>query len=149
VLNRSVLRAESASAGCRSDPIRRSVAPVPGLSRAGSLGVEPDLNDVYAALGKGDIVVVARLDRLARDLLTQEFLLRDIRQRGADLISCSPAETDYLAALSPRQRAAVVLTDLLDFPSEQAARMLGIRASTVRMHVSRAHAALKETMPHE
>jgi RNA polymerase sigma-70 factor (ECF subfamily) len=54
-----------------------------------------------------------------------------------------------LATLSPRQRAAVVLTDLLDFPSEQAARMLGIRASTVRMHVSRAHAALKETMPHE
>jgi RNA polymerase sigma-70 factor, ECF subfamily len=54
-----------------------------------------------------------------------------------------------LVTLSPRQRAAVVLTDLLDFPSEQAARMLGIRASTVRMHVSRAHAALKETMPHE
>jgi RNA polymerase sigma-70 factor (ECF subfamily) len=51
-----------------------------------------------------------------------------------------------LATLSPRQRAAVVLTDLLDFPSEEAARMLGIRASTVRMHVSRAHAALKETM---
>ena len=54
-----------------------------------------------------------------------------------------------LATLSPRQRAAVVLTDLLDFPSKEAARMLGIRASTVRMHVSRAHAALKETMPHE
>jgi RNA polymerase sigma-70 factor (ECF subfamily) len=54
-----------------------------------------------------------------------------------------------LAVLSPRQRAAVVLTDLLDFPSEEAARMLGIRASTVRMHVSRAHAALKETMPNE
>jgi RNA polymerase sigma-70 factor (ECF subfamily) len=54
-----------------------------------------------------------------------------------------------LATLSPRQRAAVVLTDLLDFPSEQAARMLGIRAATVRTHVSRAHAALKETMPNE
>jgi len=54
-----------------------------------------------------------------------------------------------LATLSPRQRAAVVFTDLLDFPSEQAARMLGIRAATVRTHVSRAHAALKETMPHE
>jgi RNA polymerase sigma-70 factor, ECF subfamily len=54
-----------------------------------------------------------------------------------------------LATLSPRQRAAVVLTDLLDFPSEEAARMLGIRASTVRMHVSRAHVALKETMPYE
>jgi RNA polymerase sigma-70 factor, ECF subfamily len=51
-----------------------------------------------------------------------------------------------LAHLSPRQRAAVVLTDLLGFRSEEAARMLGIRASTLRMHASRGHAALKETM---
>lgn len=54
-----------------------------------------------------------------------------------------------LATLSPRQRAAVVLTDLLGYRSEEAARMLGIRASTVRMHTSRAHAVLKETMRHE
>jgi RNA polymerase sigma-70 factor, ECF subfamily len=51
-----------------------------------------------------------------------------------------------LAPLSPRQRASLVLTDLLGFSSEQAARMLGIRPSTVRMHTSRARAALKETM---
>jgi RNA polymerase sigma-70 factor (ECF subfamily) len=51
-----------------------------------------------------------------------------------------------LARLSPRQRAAVVLTDMLSFGSEEAARMLGIRASTLRMHASRAHTALKETM---
>jgi RNA polymerase sigma factor (sigma-70 family) len=51
-----------------------------------------------------------------------------------------------LAHLPSRQRAAVVLTDLLGFRSEEAARMLGIRASTLRMHVSRAHATLKETM---
>jgi RNA polymerase sigma-70 factor (ECF subfamily) len=54
-----------------------------------------------------------------------------------------------LATLSPRQRAAVVLIDLLDFPSEQVGIMLGIRAATVRTHVSRAHAALRETMPYE
>jgi RNA polymerase sigma-70 factor, ECF subfamily len=54
-----------------------------------------------------------------------------------------------LAGLSPRQRAAVVLVDLLGFRSEKAARMLGIRASTLRMHASRAHAALKETMSRE
>lgn len=51
-----------------------------------------------------------------------------------------------LARLSPRQRAAVVLTDMLGFRSEEAARMLGIRPSTLRMHTSRAHAALKELM---
>jgi RNA polymerase sigma-70 factor, ECF subfamily len=51
-----------------------------------------------------------------------------------------------LATLSPRQRAAVVLIDVLGFPSKEAGRMLGIRPSTVRMHASRAHAALKEAM---
>ena len=54
-----------------------------------------------------------------------------------------------LARLSPRQRAAVVLTDMLGFGSEEAARMLGIRASTLRMHASRAHTALRETMSHD
>ena len=54
-----------------------------------------------------------------------------------------------LAGLSPRQRAAVVLVDLLGFRSEEAARMLGIRPSTLRMHASRAHTALKETMSRE
>jgi RNA polymerase sigma-70 factor (ECF subfamily) len=66
-----------------------------------------------------------------------------------DDVDARDAAMRALASLSPRQRAAVVLTDLLDFPSEEAARMLGIRASTLRMHVSRAHVALKETMPHE
>jgi RNA polymerase sigma factor (sigma-70 family) len=51
-----------------------------------------------------------------------------------------------LARLSTRQRAAVVLTDLFGFGSEDAARILGVRPSTLRMHVSRAHAALKEAM---
>ena len=54
-----------------------------------------------------------------------------------------------LADLSPRQRAAVVLTDMLGFRSDEAAKMLGIRASTLRMHASRAHAALRETMPRD
>src|SRR5215831_16496515 len=54
--------------------------------------------------------------------------------------------TRSLSMLSPRQRAAVVLTDLLGFSSEEAAQMLGIRPSTVRMHLSRAHAALKGAM---
>ena len=54
-----------------------------------------------------------------------------------------------LATLSARQRAAVVLSDLMGFPSEEAATMLGIRASTMRMHLSRAHASLRELMSDE
>lgn len=48
-----------------------------------------------------------------------------------------------LAPLSPRQRAAVMLVDLLGYSSEEAGRMLGIRAATVRTHVARAHADLR------
>jgi RNA polymerase sigma-70 factor, ECF subfamily len=61
-------------------------------------------------------------------------------------IESMDAAVRALAPLSRQQRAAVVLIDLLGFSSEQAARMLGIRSSTVRMHASRAHATLRTTM---
>lgn len=49
-----------------------------------------------------------------------------------------------LAALSPRQRAAVVVTELLGYSSEEAAEILGIRPGTVRTLTSQARAALQE-----
>jgi RNA polymerase sigma-70 factor (ECF subfamily) len=55
-----------------------------------------------------------------------------------------------LAALTPRQRAAVVLVDVLGFTSEEAAGPLGVKASTVRVLLSRGRAALrKEWTDHE
>jgi RNA polymerase sigma factor (sigma-70 family) len=48
-----------------------------------------------------------------------------------------------LAPLSARQRAAVVMIDLMGYSSEEAGRMLGVRPSTVRTHVERAHRDLK------
>lgn len=51
-----------------------------------------------------------------------------------------------LAQLTPRQRAAIVLTELLDMTSEEAAKALGVRASTVRVLSARARASLKEGM---
>jgi RNA polymerase sigma-70 factor, ECF subfamily len=57
-----------------------------------------------------------------------------------DRISVSSA----LAKLTPKQRAALVLTDLLEYPAEEAGQMLGIRASTVRSLSSTARAALRD-----
>jgi len=51
-----------------------------------------------------------------------------------------------LASLTARQRAAVVLIDVMGYSSEEAGRMLGIRASTVRTHAERAHRDLKARM---
>jgi RNA polymerase sigma-70 factor (ECF subfamily) len=48
-----------------------------------------------------------------------------------------------LAALTPRQRASLVLVDLLDYSSEEAARLMGIKAATVRVLASQGRAALK------
>ena len=49
-----------------------------------------------------------------------------------------------LRDLIPQQRAAIVLTALLDFTSEEAGRMLGLRASTVRVLATRARAILRQ-----
>jgi RNA polymerase sigma-70 factor (ECF subfamily) len=56
-----------------------------------------------------------------------------------DRISVSRA----LGTLTPRQRAALVLTELLGYPAEQAGRMLGVRASTVRSLNSSARTTLR------
>ena len=48
-----------------------------------------------------------------------------------------------LGKLSRRQRTAVVLTELLDYSSEEAGRIMGIRAVTVRVLASQARAAIR------
>jgi RNA polymerase sigma-70 factor, ECF subfamily len=75
------------------------------------------------------------------NLLPTDDAMAEIDERDATVRT--------LASLSPRQRAAVVLTDLLGFGSEEAASMLGIHASTLRTHASRAHALLQESMSHD
>jgi RNA polymerase sigma-70 factor, ECF subfamily len=51
-----------------------------------------------------------------------------------------------LAALPRRQQAAVVLMDVLDLSSEQAGAILGVRAATVRVLVTRARMSLSTVM---
>jgi RNA polymerase sigma-70 factor (ECF subfamily) len=50
-----------------------------------------------------------------------------------------------LLELTPRQRAALLLVDLLGYRSEQAARILRVRPSTVRNLASQGRMALKAT----
>lgn len=51
-----------------------------------------------------------------------------------------------IRALTPRQRAALILIDLLDRSSAEAARALGVREATVRSLASQARAALRSSM---
>jgi RNA polymerase sigma factor (sigma-70 family) len=50
-----------------------------------------------------------------------------------------------LLQLTRRERAAVVLTDVYGYTSEQAGQMMGIRPTTVRVLASRGRTALKAT----
>lgn len=62
------------------------------------------------------------------------------------------AQQDAVAALrtlSPRQRAAVVLLDVLDYSSEQAGQALGVTAGTARGLASRARDTLRQQMVEE
>jgi RNA polymerase sigma factor (sigma-70 family) len=48
-----------------------------------------------------------------------------------------------LLRVSPRQRAALLLVDLLGYPSEQAARIMRVRPSTVRSLATQGRATLR------
>lgn len=50
-----------------------------------------------------------------------------------------------LGALTPRQRAALVLTEALGYSGEETGRLLGIKASTVWALTHQARAALRQT----
>lgn len=64
-----------------------------------------------------------------------EFLDADMR---ADV-------RQLLVGLTTRQRAALMLVDLLGYSSEQAAGILGVRASTVRSLATQGRRALRAT----
>jgi len=54
-----------------------------------------------------------------------------------------------LAVCTPRQRAAVVLTEMLEFDSQDAGRMLGVKDVTVRVLASQGRAAMRNHMEND
>jgi RNA polymerase sigma-70 factor (ECF subfamily) len=94
------------------------------------------------------------LFRISMNVFRSRYRRASLGLRRA--LSLAPAATDDLAAvenrdevvrlllgLDPRQRAAVLLTAILDYSAEEAGRMLGIRASSVRSLTTRARARMK------
>jgi RNA polymerase sigma factor (sigma-70 family) len=65
--------------------------------------------------------------------------------------SSAPADanvmlSEALRALTPRQRAALVLTELLGYSPKDAARALGVKVSTIRVLKHRGREALRQEM---
>jgi DNA invertase Pin-like site-specific DNA recombinase len=93
-----------------------------GVSGTKDLENRPALRDLMIALTDGDttLVLVEKLDRLARDLMVQETILGDLRKRGLELVSvaepdlCSDDPSRKLVrqmfgAIAEYERAMIVL----------------------------------------
>jgi RNA polymerase sigma-70 factor (ECF subfamily) len=65
---------------------------------------------------------------------------------GLEAVEGRDAVVRALSSLTPRQRAAIVLTDVLGLTSAQAAELLGVSPSTVRVLGARGRAVLKDQL---
>ena len=86
----------------------------------------------------------SRLRRMA--VAARKVVHQPWRDDGIEGVEARDAVVRALANLPPRQRAAVVLVDVLDLTSERAGTVLGIRPVTVRVLAARARANLARQM---
>ena len=86
----------------------------------------------------------SRLRRIARAV--RHVVVRPASEDPLAEVDARESLVAGLRALTPRQRAAIVLLDLLDFSSEEAGRALGVRPVTVRVLASQGRAALRDTI---
>ena len=71
---------------------------------------------------------------------------------SADELEAVDARTvlgEALGHLTPRQRAAIVLTELMGLSSVEAGEILGVRPVTARVLASQARASLRERLGDE
>ena len=89
---------------------------------------------------------------LARSHLRKHLRIRlsGLEPRGGDVAVSLPSAwgdiADALGALSPRQRASVVLVDYVGFNAAEAGDVMRISAGTVRAHLMRGRRALRQAL---
>jgi DNA invertase Pin-like site-specific DNA recombinase len=110
---------------------------------SGSLGVgdRPGLGEALDAVQAGNAeeapegaptgLVVYRLDRLARDLILQEYLLAEVRNAGGETFSTSGAEGDYMAD-DPGDPSRKLIRQILGAVGEYERAMISLRLSSGR-----------------
>lgn len=108
----------------RWDRIDRIADPTAYLFRVALNGFRMTRRRAAMAMRK-----VTRLHESEPDAFSQAEMRADVRR--------------LLLGLTPRQRAALLLVDLYGYPSEQAARILRIRPSTVRALATQGRKALR------
>ena len=84
-------------------------------------------------------------DRSRRLVLgLKRALLPPAARDELEVVEARSVAAELLASLTPRQRAAIVLTEALDYSADEAGSILGIKGSTVRALTFQARSALKD-----
>lgn len=100
------------------------------------------LAQVLAAVwnGEAEAVLVARLDRLARDVVLQEMLIKELHQAGGRLLSAVQSENDLLD--DPNDPGRKMMRQVLGAFSEYERSIIALRLvglGTIRFCRDRRH----------
>jgi RNA polymerase sigma-70 factor, ECF subfamily len=89
---------------------------------------------------------VFRMRRRRAAVAARRFVRHLARSEDLERAEARHEVDRALLQLSPRQRAAVVLTELLEFDSNAAGRVLGVRPTTVRKLAQQGREAIRQAM---
>ncbi len=102
-----------------------------GISGTKELENRPALQELLAAIESADVkvVIIEKLDRLARDLMVQETIIGDLRKRGIELVSV--AEPDLCSDDPSRKLVRQIFGAISEY--EKAMIVLKLRGARQRM----------------
>ncbi len=102
-----------------------------GISGAKELENRPALQELLAAIASTDlaVVIIEKLDRLARDLMVQETIIGDLRKRGIELVSV--AEPDLCSDDPSRKLVRQIFGAISEY--DKAMIVLKLRGARQRM----------------
>jgi DNA invertase Pin-like site-specific DNA recombinase len=105
-----------------------------GVSGTKDLARRPAFLEMMAALHSGgvDLVLIEKLDRLARELIVQEAIIRDLRGSGIDLISV--AEPDLLVDDPTRKLMRQIMGAISEY--EKTMTVMKLRGARLRKKAS-------------
>jgi DNA invertase Pin-like site-specific DNA recombinase len=102
-----------------------------GISGTKELENRPALQELLAAIDSADVkvVIIEKLDRLARDLMVQETIIGDLRKRGIELVSV--AEPDLCSDDPSRKLVRQIFGAISEY--EKCMIVLKLRGARQRM----------------
>lgn len=103
-----------------------------GISGKEDMTTRTGLARALDALDRDTVLVVYRLDRLARDLIVQEQILADAWRTGASVAPCSPTERIYCKPDHPDDPARTLIRQMLGAVAAYERAMIRLRMTRGR-----------------